>query len=124
MIQILESKLTNVSKNKYQEIKISFLIKKEDYNNEMEENIYSLCENGSIWALVFNPIELTDNKSKSELLSTLHFFMEKYSEKEWTDINKYKQDIYQEFWVKSRSELSTRDIWILIERYKTGLIFN
>ena len=90
----------------------------------MEENIYSLCENGSIWSLVFNPIELTDNKSKSELLSTLHFFMEKYSEKEWTDINKYKQDIYQEFWVKSRSELSTRDVWILIERYKTGLQFN
>lgn len=124
MIKIKETKVQSVTKNTYKEIKVSFLIKPEDYTQEIEDYLYDLKNNGNLGALVFAPTEFKQEESKSELLSSLHFFMQKYSEKEWSSIDKYKEDIYKEFWVNSRTELQEENIKLLIERFKTWLQFN
>lgn len=42
MIKILETKIHSVGKNKFEELKVSFLIKKEDYTREVEEQLFQL----------------------------------------------------------------------------------
>lgn len=53
MIKILETKIHSVGKNKFEELKVCFLIKKEDYTPEIEQKLFQLSRDGESGALAF-----------------------------------------------------------------------
>ena len=130
MITIKDTKIWNISKNKFQDLKISFVIKKEDYDPDMENKLYKLCEDWSLWVLVFQWTEFTEdtwknyNQIKNELLQKLDFFMKQYWEKEIVNIEDLKIDLYKRYWVESRSELNIEQLKKEVESFKFWLIYN
>jgi len=130
MITIKDTKIWNISKNKFQDLKISFVIKKEDYDPDMENKLYKLCEDWSLWVLVFQWTEFTEdtwknyNQIKNELLQKLDFFIKQYWEKEIVNIEDLKIDLYKRYWVESRSELNIEQLKKEVESFKFWLIYN
>lgn len=118
MIKIKETKITNVTKNKYQELKITFLIKKEDYNWDLEDKIFELSKDWILWAFVFQEIEIKEEKSLSKLLSNLHFFMWRYCEMIGSTLEDEKTRIYKKYNINSRSSLTIDQLEYEIDSYK------
>ena len=130
MIKIFETKIASVNKNTHKELKVSFIIKPEDYTIEQENMFYDLKNNWTIWAFAFQETEFTEDTGKSEkeiknkLLQDLAFYMSKYSEKEIIDIENLKQDLYKKYWVASRSELSIIDLKKEVDSFKAWLLYD
>ena len=96
MIKITETKIVNITKNKFKDLKISFTIKKEDLTPELENKLFDLCEWGNLLAMWIQETEFTEDTGLSEreiknkLLRKLAFLMVKYAEKENCDISNLK----------------------------------
>lgn len=71
MIKILETKIHSVAKNKFEELKVTFLIKKEDYSTETEQELFQLSRDGELGVLVFQGVEVREQLNKSKLLQDL-----------------------------------------------------
>ena len=130
MLKIKETKLTNIKKNKFEEITITFHIKKEDYSKQDEELLYKLFRNWNYWVLAFQDVEFNDNtwksdkEIKSKKLQYLALIMEKYKDKEWTSIEELKKQMYLKYWVQSRADLSIEQLDREIDSYKFWLYDN
>jgi len=130
MLKIKETKLTNIKKNKFEEITITFHIKKEDYSEQDEKLLYELYRNWNYWVLVFQDVEFNDNtwksdkEIKSKKLQHLVLLMEQYKDKEWTSIEELKKQMYLKYWIQSRTELTIEQLEKEIESYKFWLYDN
>lgn len=129
MIKIYETRIASVNKNTHKELKVSFIIKPEDYTIEQEDLFYDLKNNWTLWAFIFQWTEFTENTWKSDqeiknkLLQDLAFFMTKYAEKELCEIENLKQDLYKKYWVESRTELTIEQLKKEVDSYKAWLMY-
>ncbi len=124
MIKILETRLSNIRKDKYQTLTISFQIKKEDYTAELEKELYDLMEQWSYWVLAFQEAQYAVTKDRNKLIQHLVVLMNKYSEEKWVDIEDLKSELYRVYNVKSRSELRIDQLEEQIEVFKNGLLYD
>jgi len=121
MLIIKETKIQNISKNKFEELKITFIVKKEDYSNELEQKLFQLNRDWSLWALVFEDIWCWDDENRNKLLQDLDFFIRKYVEKIWGEYENEKLVIYKRYWITTRKDLTINQLKYEIETYKTWL---
>lgn len=124
MLKILETKVHSVNKNKYEELRVSFLIKKEDYTPEIEQEFFRLSRDGECGALVFQWVENFEKVDRNKLLQDLWFFMIKYIEKVGGSIEQEKQRIYKKYKIKSRTEMTHLELQYEIDSYKAWLNYD
>ena len=121
MIKITETKIHSVNKNKFEELKVSFLIKKEDYTSEIEQQLFQLSRDGNLGVLAFQSTEIWNQLDRNILLRDLQFFMERYIEKIGGNLEKEKQRLYKKYEIDSRARMTLEQLQYEIDSYKTGI---
>lgn len=123
MITIQEAVINSPNINSNQELIIKLRIKKEDYTQDMIDEIYRIKDSGTPMAIVmqeFQQVEQNEN-TIGKKRAKLAYLMEKYAEKEWTDIETEKQRLYSKWWIKSRSQLQEEHLDWEILSYQAWL---
>lgn len=124
MIKITESKITNPKINSNRELIFSCRIKREDYNNDLWDDICSLSDNWTPVAIIMEWVEEFNEKPTiSEKRSKLAYLMWEYSKKESTDIETEKQRIYNKYKISSRTQLTEYQLDEEIKSYQAWLQF-
>jgi hypothetical protein len=113
MKQILlkETVIMSVSKNTFREITVKMKLHPSDYTPELEEQLYSLRENGEPLVVAIMPsgyIPPTDDKNNR--LAFLHKCMLRYSDITGTSIETLVADIYKRYVVRTRKDLTPDQI--------------
>lgn len=103
-------------------VNITLNIKEEDLGKKQRDILEELWKNGESLAWVF--VDFQKEKKEKNNLSTLHFFMEKYAEKENISIETEKQRLYKKYSINSRRELTKEQINYEIESYKAWLEYD
>ncbi len=126
MLQITETKINWIRKNKYQDLSVTLLIKKEDYTKEMEDTLFDSCADGTLYACVLsqfqNEREETEREKTNKLKQKLAYLMQSYCDKENIPIEKEIETLYTKYNVTSRANLSKEQILKALSSYEAGLL--
>lgn len=122
MIKIIESKITNPKINSNRELIFSVRIKREDYDNELWEDICSLADNWTPVAIWMEWVsEFNSQPTIWEKRSKLASLMIRYSELIKTDPKTQTQKLYDKYNITSRTQLTETQLDEEIKVYQAWL---
>ena len=126
MITIQETKINWIRKNKYQDLSVTLLIKKEDYTKEMEDKLFESCADWTSYTCVLLEFQSerqeTEQDKISKLRQTLAYKMELYCNKENIDKWEELDRLYKRHNIISRTELTLQQLQNEIASYEAGLL--
>lgn len=123
MKTLKDAKITKAIINERRELQVNMIVKSEDYDDVTAE----LLRNAKIeWnTLDFTITGLTLTKSEQERknrLQVLVMTMKEYASKFHIEEEMLKQNLYNRYSIRSRSELSLAEIDAEIESYKAAIL--
>lgn len=125
-IAIPEAKIAWISKNKYQDLTVKLLIKKIDYDKEMEDTLFDSCADWVLYACVLSKFQNekveTEKEFNNKLKQKLAYLMEQYCIKEGINIEEEVQKLYVRNKIDSRAFLTLEKTKEEISMYEAGLI--